>query len=66
MLNKTLFGILTLLLAGLISACQPAATGEPALENEPVDTREVTLMLDWVPNTNHTGLLNSINDFLPG
>ncbi len=37
----------------LLSACTPAA-GEatPA----PTELEDVTLMLDWVPNTNHTGL----------
>lgn len=56
MLQKTLLAVLTLLLAGLISACQATTTGAPADENELAEPREVTLMLDWVPNTNHTGL----------
>lgn len=55
MFNKTLFAALSLLLAALISACQ-SPTAEPAVENEPVELNEVILMLDWVPNTNHTGL----------
>ncbi len=38
-----------LLIAFLLAGCVPAA----ATESTP---RPVTLMLDWVPNTNHTGL----------
>ena len=37
------------LLAFLLAACTPAVSTLPT-------AREVTLMLDWVPNTNHTGL----------
>jgi ABC-type nitrate/sulfonate/bicarbonate transport system substrate-binding protein len=37
-----------LIFASLLAGCTPAATAMP--------TTPVTLMLDWVPNTNHTGL----------
>jgi ABC-type nitrate/sulfonate/bicarbonate transport system substrate-binding protein len=37
-----------LLLAVILAGCTPAVETEPTL-------RPVTLMLDWVPNTNHTG-----------
>ncbi|GAB4442353.1 MAG: ABC transporter substrate-binding protein [Anaerolineae bacterium] len=54
MLNKTLFVVSLLLLAAL-TACgaQPAAPAESAAPAAPTD---ITVMLDWVPNTNHTGL----------
>jgi ABC-type nitrate/sulfonate/bicarbonate transport system substrate-binding protein len=38
-----------LLTALVLAGCAPAAAPESTL-------RPVTLMLDWVPNTNHTGL----------
>src|SRR3990172_13262201 len=39
----------TLLMAILLAGCSPAVSTLPT-------AHEVTLMLDWVPNTNHTGL----------
>src|SRR3989304_36874 len=38
----------SLILASLLAGCTATAT--------PVPRTPVTLMLDWVPNTNHTGL----------
>lgn len=49
---------LTLLVLALV-ACGGAATQatEPAAEEtEPPELIAITLMLDWVPNTNHTGI----------
>ncbi len=51
MFNKNWFVVSFLTLAlGLLSACQlnPSSAETPLTE--------VTMMLDWVPNTNHTGL----------
>lgn len=38
----------------MLTACQAAANEAP--QAEPPELTEVTVMLDWVPNTNHTGL----------
>ena len=42
------------ILAGLVAACQSGA--EQQAPAEPKQLTEVEVMLDWVPNTNHTGL----------
>lgn len=50
------------LLAVLLAAatvCSLTACGAPAKENESADKKEaekITFVLDWTPNTNHTGL----------
>jgi ABC-type nitrate/sulfonate/bicarbonate transport system substrate-binding protein len=44
---------LSIVLLGLLAAC---SAEETATETESVAPDAVTLMLDWVPNTNHTGL----------
>jgi ABC-type nitrate/sulfonate/bicarbonate transport system substrate-binding protein len=61
--------VLILILAGCASAAAPTAAEEAAPEADetpapveepeaaaPADLTDVTLMLDWVPNTNHTGI----------
>lgn len=42
----------------MLSACQSAAGGQaqPEAQTEATEPTAVTVMLDWVPNTNHTGL----------
>lgn len=48
--KRTLTTLATLALAGLgLAACSPSET--PKAENKPID-----FILDWTPNTNHTGL----------
>ncbi|MEJ2562297.1 MAG: ABC transporter substrate-binding protein [Anaerolineales bacterium] len=44
---------LSIVLLGLLAAC---SAEETATETESVAPDAITLMLDWVPNTNHTGL----------
>lgn len=41
-----------LLFAVLMTACQPVQM----TSSQPANLTDVTMMLDWVPNTNHTGL----------
>ncbi len=41
--------------AATAAAATPTATAVPATAT-PIKTTSVTVMLDWVPNTNHTGL----------
>lgn len=55
MLNKT-FIIISLFLLAVLTACspQPAAPAESSVP--PAELTDITVMLDWVPNTNHTGL----------
>lgn len=43
-----------IILPGLLVGCQ--GTAEPQAPAEPKTLTEVEVMLDWVPNTNHTGL----------
>lgn len=43
-----------MMLAGLVAACQSAAEQQAPAETKTLT--EVEVMLDWVPNTNHTGL----------
>jgi ABC-type nitrate/sulfonate/bicarbonate transport system substrate-binding protein len=50
MTHRSMLSLILLLGAVLASCAQP---GSPAV---PGDRVPVTLMLDWVPNTNHTGL----------
>jgi len=50
----TLLFILTLIL--FISACQGSTEEVVPQETETIEPISVTLMLDWVPNTNHTGI----------
>ncbi|MBD1370791.1 ABC transporter substrate-binding protein [Hazenella sp. IB182357] len=47
---------LLILLASMftLTACSP--TNEPTGEQEQTNIKEVKLVLDWTPNTNHTGL----------
>ena len=55
-MKKLLALTLTLALAAsLFTGCapMPAATPEPAA---PAELQKVTVLLDWTPNTNHTGL----------
>ena len=44
-----------LLTAAFAAACVPVASNAPA-ENETPARTDVTLLLDWTPNTNHTGI----------
>jgi ABC-type nitrate/sulfonate/bicarbonate transport system substrate-binding protein len=44
---------LGMLILFLFTACQPAEDTAPV---SPDNLEDVTLMLDWVPNTNHTGI----------
>ena len=44
--------IVTVALLGVTSCTTAAPTESPGLE----ELTQVTLMLDWVPNTNHTGI----------
>ena len=41
--------LITVILLICLPACQKGATGENGLQN-------ITVVLDWVPNTNHTGI----------
>jgi ABC-type nitrate/sulfonate/bicarbonate transport system substrate-binding protein len=51
-MKKYLSWVLILaLLTGLIAGC-----GDPKDQNPPSEARKTTALLDWVPNTNHTGL----------
>lgn len=52
-MKKTLIGLTILLITIGLSACADRGTTETPPSSEPI---EVTLMLDWVPNTNHTGI----------
>ena len=49
---------LALLVASSLTACQPAFDSTPATLDQ---LDEVILMLDWVPNTNHTGIFVAQN-----
>ncbi|MEM7126490.1 MAG: ABC transporter substrate-binding protein [Chloroflexota bacterium] len=53
-LSRKLLLIITLLVSSLIAACVPLQQTEQS--GESVALKDVTLMLDWTPNTNHTGL----------
>ncbi|MCB0209734.1 MAG: ABC transporter substrate-binding protein [Anaerolineae bacterium] len=55
--KKLFLPTLFLALIIILSACQSAGSNEETqAETEPQELTEVTVMLDWVPNTNHTGL----------
>lgn len=58
MLTKEKLFLPTIFLALIIilSACQSAAGEAAPTDTETQEPTEVTVMLDWVPNTNHTGL----------
>jgi ABC-type nitrate/sulfonate/bicarbonate transport system substrate-binding protein len=47
--------ILIVILTGCATAAAPTAAAGPEAA-QPADLTPVTLMLDWVPNTNHTGI----------
>ncbi len=49
------FTLLTLT-ALILSACAGAPPAKPPVETPPPEPTKVILMLDWVPNTNHTGI----------
>lgn len=49
---------LALLVASSLTTCQPAFDSTPATLDQ---LDEVILMLDWVPNTNHTGIFVAQN-----
>lgn len=54
MLKKSMSIILVLvLIVGLLSACADSNTSKEDGKNE---LEEITIILDWVPNTNHTGM----------
>ncbi len=46
-------------LAFVLAACGNNG-GEADVEQEEVDMEKVTVVLDWVPNTNHTGLYTAV------
>jgi ABC-type nitrate/sulfonate/bicarbonate transport system substrate-binding protein len=54
MKKRFLFLINILLLISLIAGCQGGNDSETVQKTEGL--RKVTVLLDWVPNTNHTGL----------
>ena len=65
-MDKKFFLVICMLLAALVlTACasnqaaeptaEPAAEADASAEAEPADLKKVTLMLDYTPNTNHTG-----------
>ena len=59
MQTKKLFLSMLFLTLMILSACQSAESGEATqteTETEPQERTDVTVILDWVPNTNHTGL----------
>lgn len=53
MKKSSLWIMMALLVVTLLTGCQPGASIPPATLDK---LKEVTLMLDWVPNTNHTGI----------
>ncbi len=50
--NKYTLPILVLLLLFVLTAC--GTTGQPELTSEPL--QKITFVLEWAPNTNHTGV----------
>ncbi|MDD3521255.1 MAG: ABC transporter substrate-binding protein [Actinomycetota bacterium] len=40
----------------LISGCSTAVASDTEEESAEPETRKITIVLDWVPNTNHTGI----------
>ncbi len=54
MLNKTI--LFTTLLLALLMACSPQPAAPAGSSAPPAELTDITVMLDWVPNTNHTGL----------
>lgn len=56
-MNKNKIKFLPLTLAALVSVCLFAGCGKSSQSSASGDkTEKVTFMLDWSPNTNHTGL----------
>jgi ABC-type nitrate/sulfonate/bicarbonate transport system substrate-binding protein len=58
-LKKFISLVIALMVLFIFSACANNSEGEPVLENESgkdAPKEKVTVFLDWVPNTNHTGL----------
>ena len=53
MKNKLLIVLIIGVIASMLASCQPDSPPEVPEQDE---LQEVTLMLDWVPNTNHTGI----------
>ena len=53
MKNRRFWISMVLLVVASLTACEPGASNRPAMLDQ---LDEVTLMLDWVPNTNHTGI----------
>lgn len=51
--NRSLFFILTLFFALGLTACSKE---EASVNDEGTELEETTVILDWTPNTNHTGL----------
>jgi ABC-type nitrate/sulfonate/bicarbonate transport system substrate-binding protein len=47
---------------GVASSDQGAAASSPAQEASGGDARQVTVMLDWTPNTNHAGLYLALDN----
>lgn len=57
MFRKIILPLILLVIAGLIVACGPTAGSSGSSTTEmAVEMQDITLMLDWTPNTNHTGL----------
>ncbi|MGD2252394.1 MAG: ABC transporter substrate-binding protein [Anaerolineales bacterium] len=58
-MKRKLLLIVLIALGMCLAACGPSRLGEgapEATERQQAGLVEVTLMLDWVPNTNHTGI----------
>lgn len=53
-MRKFLFVVLTLVVV-ILTACSSNEQGASSKENEE-ELKEVSIVLDWTPNTNHTGL----------
>ncbi len=50
------FKITALIMAAALGVCAMAGCGKTTTDNNSDDLEKVTFMLDWTPNTNHTGL----------
>ncbi|MCL5071507.1 MAG: ABC transporter substrate-binding protein, partial [Actinobacteria bacterium] len=47
--------IMLMIFAACLPACKPSLSEEtPGVQNQ--ELKKITVVLDWVPNTNHTGL----------
>jgi ABC-type nitrate/sulfonate/bicarbonate transport system substrate-binding protein len=53
MKNRSRMILWTILITASLAACQSGANGTATTLDQP---EELSLMLDWVPNTNHTGI----------